>query len=135
MTADKEDRAWASTALQGDAFDVIVKPIVPDEAVQTVKLALWHHRFLQLLASRERAISRFQQHMEAFPHSVKAKEEFGSKLAAYERTLRAINTSMRHLMNIEDENSLFDMAATVQQLTRERVLDRLLTMCEDGATH
>lgn len=135
VTANEEDRAWASTVLQGDAFDLIVKPIVPDQAVHTVNLALWHHRFLQLLASRERAVSRFQEHMAAFPHDRKAEGELMEKLAIFERTLQAVRTSMQHLLPTEKESALFDMASTIEHLTRERALDRLLTLCKEGATH
>lgn len=135
VTAGQEDRTWVSTALEGDAFDLIVKPIVPHQAAQTVKLALWHSGFLRLLASRERAVSRFQQHMEAFPHTLKTEEEFASKLAAYDRTFRALHSSMRLLLNIDDERSLFDMAASVESLTRKRALDRILNLCKEGPTH
>src|SRR5690349_5095943 len=36
VTASLEDRALASRYLEKDAFDLIVKPIVPQEATQTV---------------------------------------------------------------------------------------------------
>jgi len=38
----------------GDAFDLIVTPIVPDLAVQTIKLSRWHYVYALLRASRER---------------------------------------------------------------------------------
>lgn len=120
--------------LEGDAFDLIAKPIVADQAVQTVRLALWHHAFLRLLASRERAVTRFQQHMAAFPHAQKAEAEFISKLTAYERTFQALTVSMRLLLNFEDERSLFDMAASVESFTRKLALKRLFNMCPEGPT-
>jgi DNA-binding NtrC family response regulator len=134
VTAGQEDRTWAATVLEGDAFDLIAKPIVADQAVQTVRLALWHHAFLRLLASRERAVTRFQQHMAAFPHAQKAEAEFISKLTAYERTFQALTASMRLLLNIEDERSLFDMAASVESFTRKLALKRLFNMCPEGPT-
>jgi hypothetical protein len=39
-----------------------------------------------------------------FPHAQQAKEEFRSKLAAYERTFEALRSSMRLLVNVEDTN-------------------------------
>lgn len=67
VTACLEDRVLASKYLEKDAFDLIVKPIVPQETAQTVKLAPWQSSLLRLLASRERATERFRQRMEAFP--------------------------------------------------------------------
>jgi len=132
MIAGQTDRTLAQRFLEKDAFDLIVKPIVPQEAAQTVRLALWQHRLLRLLASKERAWSRFQPHMEAFPHALKAEEEFASKFAAYEQTFQALNTRMRLLLNIEEERALFDMAESVERLTKKRAWDRLLSLCEEG---
>ena len=99
-----EDRALASTYLEKDAFDLIVKPIVPQEASQTVCLALWQSRLLQLLTSKDRASSRFRDHMKAFPHALKAREGFASLLTAYERTFHALTTSLQHLLSSEEED-------------------------------
>lgn len=139
VTASHTERPAAfpalNHALEGDAFDLIVKPIVPHQAVQTVKLALWHHGLLQLLASRDRAVSRFRQHMAAFPHAVKTEAEFTMKMAAFERTLQAINSSLTHLLNIEEESSFLDMAASMERLTKKRALERLLSMGGEGTIH
>ena len=139
VTASQAERPAAfpalNHALEGDAFDLIVKPIVPHQAVQTVKLALWHHGLLRLLASRDRAVSRFRQHMAAFPHAVEAEAEFTMKMAAFERTLQAINSSLTHLLNIEEESSFLDMAASMERLTKKRALERLLSMGGEGTIH
>jgi hypothetical protein len=87
VTAGVEDRMLASKYLEKDAFDLIVKPIVAHEAAETVRLALWQNKLLQLLASRERARSRFQEHMKFFPHARQMEEEFASKNAVYEWTI------------------------------------------------
>ncbi|HKU53472.1 MAG TPA: hypothetical protein VJQ25_13445 [Nitrospira sp.] len=134
VTMSHEDRALASTYLEKDAFDLIVKPIVPQEASQTVCLALWQSRLLQLLTSKDRASSRFRDHMKAFPHALKAREEFASLLTAYERTFHALTTSLQHLLSSEEEDSLFDMAGFVESISRKRALDRLLNMCKDSMT-
>src|SRR5690349_10663959 len=68
VTASRNDCEVASKYLEGKAvFDLIVKPIIPEEAVQTVCLALWQGALLKLLASKERATERFLAHMEEFP--------------------------------------------------------------------
>jgi DNA-binding response OmpR family regulator len=133
LTASAEDRAHAFTALQSDAFDMIVKPIVNDRAVETVKLALWHHWFLQLLASPERAIPRFQAHLAAFPHNQDTEGAWVTQLATFERTLKEIITSGHH-WSAEEESVLFDIATTVETITRQRALERLLTLCQGGHT-
>jgi len=135
IIAGQGDRILADKALARDAFDLIVKPLVPRQAAQTVKLALWHHGLLRLLASKERAASRFREHMEAFPHDLKAETEFMTKLSIYERTHQALTTSLQLLLNIEEESTLFDMAASVESVARKQVLDRLLTLCREGPTH
>ncbi len=135
VTASVEDRVLASKYLEKDAFDLIVKPIVPQEAIQTVSLALWQNKLLRLLASRERASSRFQEHMRLFPHARYMEEEFSTKMTAYERTIQAITTSLQHLLNSEEEGSLFDVAGCVENMTRKRALHRLLSMGENGTTH
>lgn len=135
VTVSQRDVALAHTAFTGNAFDLIVKPIVPHDAVQTVRLALWQNKLLSLIASRERASARFQEHMAAFPHALNAKEEFASKLAAYDRTFTALTASIRLLLNIGDNQSLFDLAASVENMIRKRALDRILDLCKDGPSH
>ena len=137
VIASPREPSVANQALAGNAFDVIVTPINPHEAADTVRLALWQHKLLRLLASRERASARFQQHMTAFPHAQKAQAEFVSKLAAYERTLHALKASLQLLLeiNVEDERSLFDLAASVEQFTKQRAWDRLFHLCHEGPSH
>ncbi len=135
VTAFEEECPMAETSLKAEAFDLIVKPIVPFQAVQTVNVALWQNKFLRLLASKERAAVRFQEHMKAFPHAVKMQQEFVTKMAAYERTIRALSASMRQLLNIEEEQSAFDIAALVARLTKQRALNRLFNLCKQGPTH
>lgn len=135
LTASLDECELAYTYLENGAFDVIVKPVVSQEAVQTVKVALWQSSLLKLLASRERATERFRQHMEAFPHALQMEVEFASKMAAYEKTLQAITTSLRHILSSDEENSLFDIAGVLESTTRKQALDRLHLMCESLTTH
>lgn len=135
VIASPRDRSVVYTALQEDAFDVIVTPINPQEAAHVVWCALWHNKLLRLLASRERGSARFQQHMASFPQAGKDQEEFASKLAAYEKLLNALNNSIRLLLNIENDRQVFDMAASVERLTRQRALDRLFALCPEGSSH
>jgi DNA-binding NtrC family response regulator len=131
VMASLSEQSSAYKVLEKDAFDLIVRPIIPQEAAQTVWLALWQNKFLRLLASREQALDRFQQHISAFPHARKVQEELASKLAAYERTLQALNDSIRLLLNraIADDRPLFDIAASVEEFAKQQALDRFFAMC------
>ena len=135
VTVGPEDRKLASRYLENDAFDLLAKPLIPQDAVHTVRLALWQSALLRLVTSKERATVRFREHMEAFPHALKAQEGFESLLGAYERTVQALSTSLNHLLSSEEEHSFFDMAGFVESMTRKRALDRLLVMSEKGTTH
>lgn len=133
ITASRDDCELARRYLKEEAaFDLIVKPLIPHDAVQTVRLALWQGALLNLLVSKERATARFRKHIEAFPQALKAKEEFARLLTAYERTFHAIATSVPLLLSNEEETSLFDMAGVVERMTRQMALDRLFRMCEEG---
>ena len=59
-------------------------------------------------------------------------QDFIDKMAAYERTIGALSTSMQWLLNTEEERSAYDMAAVVGQHTKQRALDRLWNLCKEG---
>lgn len=128
----QEESVVASKVLEHDAFDVIVKSIVPQEALQTIRLALWQNRLLTVLASKERVLSRFQQHMVTYPDDLKAEAHFRSNYELIDSTFRAIQASMRLMVSIEEENPFFDMAAAVEGFTRKRALSRLSTLSADS---
>ncbi len=134
ITAGKQDRWSAQRMLQREAFDLIVKPIDPRQAAQAVRLALWQNKLLQLLASKERALSRFRHHMEAFPDDLRLEMAFLKKLEMFDQTLLTVSTSIRLMLNVEQESSFFDMAASIERRARERALERLFTLCQEGST-
>lgn len=73
--------------------------------------------------------------MNNFPHARKMEEEFAMKMAAYEKTLHAISTSLHHLLDSEEERSLFDLAGFVESVAKKHPLDRLFTLCPEGMSH
>ena len=135
VTASREQCSLAKEALHTNAFDLIVKPIVPTEAAHTVRLALWQNRLLRLLTTKDQAVSRFREHMAAFPYARQAEAHFTSKMAAFDRTFHALQSSIRLLLNVDDDQSLFDIAASVENLARERALERLVILCKDNTIH
>ncbi len=121
-------------AVEDDAFDVIIKPINPDQAAQTVKLALAHTTLRRVRASRDQVVARVQEHMAACPQDLKGEEHFLTKLAIFDRTLQAWNASFKLLLDINEESYVSDMAERVEGLTRQRAFDRLLNLYTDGPT-
>lgn len=132
VIAGAEQPCLAQAVLEADAFDVIVTPIHPTEAVETVRLALWQNRLLRLLASKDRAATLFEEHMAAFPDDCKTEEHFVRHVEVLERTIDALRSSMRLVMNYDDDQILFDIAASVMQCARQRALDRLFNLGMNG---
>ena len=133
VTADRSDAELAAYALQNEAFDLIVKPIQPPDAVNTVRLAVWQNRLLKLLASKEKAVSLFQQHMDAYPDQ-EPQHLFDEALLAVETTLKALDTSMQRIKQ-PDNDLLFQIALAVEEQAKQRALDRLFRLYTEGATH
>ncbi len=131
VSVGQRDLTIAHAVLEGDAFDLIIKPIVPYDAAHTVRLALWQSKLLRLLSSKEQALSQFRQHMNTFPLDAKAEEEFSRVL---DTTCQALETSLQLMEQIKQENALFDMAAIVERRAKQRALDRLLDLCQEGPT-
>jgi len=132
VTVSQRDLMVAQAALDGDIFDLITRPIVPHEAAQAVRWALWHNKLLQLLASKERAAAVFQQHIEAFPLDSRMDAHHSRNKDALDRTFQAVEASLRLLMNIEDDQAFFDLAIVIEHCARQRALDRLLALCTNG---
>lgn len=132
VTVSQRNLMVAQAALDGDVFDLITSPIVPHEAAQAVQWALWHNQLLQLLASKDRAAAVFQQHMEAFPLDGRMEAHRIRNKDAWDRTFKAVEASLRLLMNIEDDQAFFDLAVLVEHCARQRALDRLLALCSNG---
>lgn len=137
VTVGEEDRTIARDLLERDAFGLIVKPINPYDAAQTVRLALWQNKLLSLLSYREFTTSWARQHLAAFPYDWKAEMQVGSVLATFERTLQAVMSSFRLLEAVEgkDEGYLFDVAQAVEQFAKQQALDRLFNLYKDGPSH
>ena len=132
VTVSQKDFPLAHTAFAGTAFDFIVKPIVPLDSVHTFRLALWHNKLQRLLALKERAAARVRHHSKGSPGDRKAEEELVRTL---ETTYQTITTSFRLLLNIQQNSSLMDVAASVERRARHLALDRLINLYKEGTTH
>lgn len=135
VTANSLDRISASQCLAKEAFDLIVKPLVPKEAVQSVRRALWQNKLLTLLASRERSTAVFRQHMAAFPLDGKPDAQYVKERETFAKTFQAIQDSERVFLSSDEDQSLINFAGWVVNFTKERALERLLSLCQDGTSH
>jgi len=120
--------------LQTGSFSVLTKPIDAGEAVKSVRLALWQNRLLKLIASREKALAAFREHIKKFPEDWKGEELFARSLALMERTLTALGTSLQRMEETHDPY-LFDIAVSIDLRSRQRALDRLFRLASEGAVH
>lgn len=135
VTASIDHPLLVHTVLETDAFDVILSPLHPTDAVQTVRMALWQSKLLHLLTSKDRAVTVFEKHMAAFPTDWKAEEEYYARhLAALDGIIKMLQSGMRQFINLEDEQALIDVAASVVQCAKQRSLDRLLALSKHATT-
>lgn len=127
VTTGEQDCRSAYQVLQKDAFDFIEKPIVPHVATTTVREALWHNQILKLLASRERAVFTFQEHMEVYPQDLHAETHMTTICDLFDRTVQTLKTGTHEVISNEQERALLDMLATLEQVRKQRALDQLLS--------
>jgi len=123
ITAASSDNQAARQALEFGAFDLITRPVHPNHAVATIRLALWQNRLSAIIASKEKAIERYRQHFAAYPADKKLKETFRKSLFLVQKT---ISSYPQTIQQIEETLMCFNhLAATVERDARKRALDRL----------
>jgi len=110
--------------LKHGAFDLIPTPLDHEQTVNTIRLALWHNKFKALIASRDKALERYRQHIANYPGN-RSGETFQTILtlldqtvSAHERTIHRVEASME---------CLADLADNVEEQAREQALRRLDT--------
>ena len=122
ITAATGEKESARRVLNQGGFDLIPTPLKQGQTVSTIRLALWHHSFKALIASRDKAQERYRNHIVDYPGNRRGKAfqtiltSIEQSLSAHERTIHQIETSLK---------CLADMAKTVEHQARERALKRL----------
>jgi len=123
ITAAASDRQAVRQALGYGAFDLITRPVRPNEAVATIRLALWQNKLLAIIASKEKAIEKYRQHFAVYPADKKMKETFRKSLFLVQRT---VSSYSKTILQIEETMMCFShLAASVEKDARERALNRL----------
>ena len=124
ITAAASDNQAARQALEFGAFDLITRPVHPNEAVATIRLALWQDKLMAIIASKEKAIERYRQHFAVYPADKKMKETFRKSLFLVQKTISS--SYPKTIQQIEETMMWFShLAGSVEKETRERALNRL----------
>ena len=126
ITGGDSDKEPLRRALDEGAFDFIPTPLEHEQTVTTIRLALWHYKLKALIASRDKALDNYRQHMAAYPLDMKMDEAYQKMLAVLENTVSSVERSIHKI-----EASLVHVSAfvtsTVSHLKRQALarLDRL----------
>ena len=122
ITATTGDKASARRLLEQGAFDLITTPLEHEQTVDTIRLALWHNKLQAIIASRDKALEKYRQHIDNYPGK-RTDEAFQTILilieqtvSAHDRTIGRIETSIKCLANLGKEQA------------REQALRRLNTL-------
>ena len=122
ITATTGNKASARRLLEQGAFDLITTPLEHEQTVDTIRLALWHNKLQAIIASRDKALEKYRQHIDNYPGK-RTDEAFQTILilieqtvSAHDRTIGRIETSIKCLANLGKEQA------------REQALRRLNTL-------
>jgi len=128
ITAAASDRQAARQALEFGAFDLITLPVHLNQAVATIRLGLWHHKLMAIIASKEKAIERYRQHFAVYPADKQMKETFRKSLFLMQKTISSYPKAIQQ----NEETMLYfnHLAATVEKEARERALKRLYVLAK-----
>src|SRR5262249_36494039 len=101
---------------------LISTPPEQTQTVSTIRLALWHNKLNALIASQNKALERYRQHITSYPGD-KSDEAFRTILtsveqsvAAHKRTIHQIETSIKRIA---------DLAKSVGNQAQKLALKRL----------
>jgi DNA-binding NtrC family response regulator len=112
VTSGASDTKSSRRALEEGAFDFIPTPLEHEQTVSTIRLALWHNKFKALIASRDKALEKYRQHMADYPGHKKEDEAFMRALAVVQKTVSSVE---RTFQRIEDSIvRLSDFATRVE---------------------
>jgi len=123
LTAGPAETASAGLALQEGAFDLLPTPFEPEETAHAIRMALWHNGLQTLIATREKAVEKYQQHLAAYPNDKKTEDAFRRALEVVQQTHSVVESSLQKMG--EHFELCSQLVTSVEQHTRIRALDRL----------
>jgi DNA-binding NtrC family response regulator len=124
ITADAADTESAGRSLGRGAFDVITYPLHPDQAVATIRLALWYRQILRLLRCNERVVQKCAECLDGHSDEQRMTAGLRSDLDVIQGTLRAIEQTLA----VVKKAGLPEMAARIETQTRAQALARLCAL-------
>ena len=119
VTASAAEKESARQALANGAFDLITTPVDHEQAVSTIRLALWQSRLITLMACKERALDKYREHMVAYPTGNQMDEAFKKTISAIQESIFSYRQTLVRV------DGLADIATRVQNHARKQALDRL----------
>jgi len=123
VTASASQKEVACRVLKHGAFDLIPTPLDHEQTGNTIRLALWQNKLMELLARREKALEKYRRHLDAYPGTRRMDETFHNALSSIQRTVSCFEESIQAIE--ESMKCLSDLARVVEQEVRARALERL----------
>src|SRR5215831_6064609 len=123
VTASASEKEVARRALKHGAFDLIPTPPDHEQTVNTIRLALWQNKFMDLVARREKALEKYRRHLDAYPGTRKLDEAFHKALSSIQRTVSSFEQSVQAIE--ESMKCLADLARIVEQEAQAGAWERL----------
>lgn len=124
VTATASEKEAARRVLTQGAFDLLPSPLDHEQTVSTIRLALWQGKLRNLIALKEAALEKYQEHLADYPHDRKKVEDlFQRAISAFEKTMSSV---ARTMLRIERSTLCFDdFASQLEYHARKRALERL----------
>jgi DNA-binding NtrC family response regulator len=124
VTAGASEKESAGRLLEQGAFDVITRPLDHEQTVRTIRLALWLNKLRNIIARKERALDRYNQHLTDYPDDREEIENlFKRTLSCFDRTISCVEGT---ILRLEATTECFpNLAMEVEQQARKRALERL----------
>lgn len=123
VIAQASETESSRRALEQGAFDFIPTPLEHEQTVRTIRLALWHNQFKTLIASREKTLEKYLQHMADYPGDKVTDDAFKRTLLAVQKSVSTVERTFQQI----DEGvvRLSDFASNMEEQARKRALARL----------
>jgi DNA-binding NtrC family response regulator len=124
VTANASEKESACRLLEQGAFDVITRPLDHAQTVRTIRLALWHNKLRDIIARKEKALDKYNQHVTDYPDDRKEIEKlFKRTLSCFDTTISCVEGT---ILRLDATQGCFSNLATeVEQQARKRALERL----------
>jgi DNA-binding NtrC family response regulator len=122
VTASASEKEVARRVLNHGAFDLILTPLDHEQTVNTIRLALWQNKLMELIARREKAFEQYRRHLDAYPGNRKMYETF---LSSLQRMVSCFDQSIQAILIEGCIKSLADLARIVEQEAQAGALERL----------